>query len=148
MKTFTLESFTRALLDTAAVTKNRIQYRLEEAAHLIKDEAKSYIGIEHSDWPPLEDSTKRIKKAAGFGDKGPLERTGEMRDSIKVRMLPLEVIVESDNRALYYHEKGTEYMPRRPVLSRAVFKNRDALALLLGKSIHPLITLTKRLEEE
>jgi len=140
MKYFTLSQFATALEEVTLALPKRILTSLELAAKLIKTEAQSYIGHPQEDWPSLKQSTLDVKKRLGYASKGILERTGEMRESITYKIMPYQAIVESFNRALFFHETGTMYMPKRPVLSRAVFKNEKTLSLLLGKAVYPLIT--------
>lgn len=140
MKYFTLSQFVTALDAAALEMPRRIMASLTLAAKFIQEEAKSYIGTPQSDWKELKQSTIDLKNRLGYGGKGILDRTGEMRDSITYKVFPYQAIVESFNRALFYHETGTTYMPKRPVLTRAVFKNEKVLIGLLGKSVYPLIT--------
>ena len=143
MSIYTLGTFAKALNVAALAIPKRINWQLTVAAKLIQHRARSYIGQRHFDWEPLSLETLRIKYQQGYSHKGPLERTGVMKRSITYRVLPFEAIIESYNRAMYYHETGTMYMPKRPVLSRAVFKSKAELVAIFGKSIFPLITITR-----
>jgi hypothetical protein len=138
MKYFTMSQFATALDATARGMPKRIGLKLYELAEFIQKEAQGYIGHPQDDWDSLAQSTIALKNRSGYGSKGPLDRTGEMRQSITFRVYPFEAIVESFNRALYFHETGTIYMPKRPVLSRAVMRNEKMIALILGRAVNPL----------
>ena len=140
MKYFTLSQFATALDAAAMAMPKRIMSSLALAAKFIQTEARSYIGNPQEDWKALMQSTVDLKTRLGYGGKGILDRTGEMRKSITYKLFPYQAIIESYNRALFYHETGTMYMPKRPVLTRAVFKNDKVLIALLGKAVYPLIT--------
>lgn len=141
MRRFTLSQFASALVNaTGAISKTK-QLRLIEAAELVKKTAESYIGNKQPEWPELKASTLRIKDALGYGAKGILERTGEMKGSITYRIEPYSAIIESYNRALYHHEKGTIYMAKRPVLSLAAFKKAEEIAIILGRAVLPITQL-------
>jgi len=140
MKYFTLSQFVTALDAAALEMPRRIMSSLTLAAKYIQKEAKGYIGNPQEDWPELAASTLDLKSRLGYGGKGILDRTGKMRQSITYKVFPYMAIIESFNPALFWHETGTMYMPKRPVLSRAVFKSEKVLIGLLGKSVFPLIT--------
>lgn len=139
MKYFTMSQFATALTATAATMPKRMNSRLLEVAEFVKKEAESYIGNEQDDWDRLKDTTIALKQKLGLSG-GPLHRTGVMKSSFSIRLRPYESIVESYNRALFYHETGTMYMPKRPVLSRAVLRNKNKIMAILGSAVFPLFT--------
>jgi len=134
-----MNQFAIALEATALVMPKRMHLRLYEVAEFVKKEAESYIGHPQDDWDKLEESTIALKQRLGFTG-GPLYRTGVMKESFSIRMRPFESIVESFNRALFFHETGTMYMPKRPVLSRAVMLNKDKILAIMGGAVYPLFT--------
>jgi hypothetical protein len=141
VKLYTLNTFALALDRAALSLPRRIHAQLLEAVTLIQKEAKGYIGHSQDDWKPLASSTEAVKSIKDFPLGSPLLADGQMRSSITKRVMPWMGIVEAYNRALYFHEKGTAYMPRRPVLSRAVFKNEAKLMAIFGRAVFPLISI-------
>lgn len=138
MKYFTMSQFATALTATALAIPKRMNLRLLEVAEFVKKEAESYIGNPQDDWDKLKDTTIALKQRLGFAE-GPLYRTGVMKSSFSIRLRPYESIVESYNRALFYHETGTMYMSKRPVLSRAVIRNKGKIMAILGGAVYPLL---------
>lgn len=89
MKTFTLLGFADHLakLPTSVIAE---QHRaLEEAARVVRDEAKSLIGDYQagagpfSGWAPLAQSTQDEREKEGYSRNEPLLRDGTLRDSIE-----------------------------------------------------------------
>jgi hypothetical protein len=113
------------------------------AAHL----ARGYIGHEQRDWPELSSATvEGFRHEAGFwitgkrelgygGYDNPLERTGELRDSIDTDVGTLVGVVGSDSKTALYMELGTPGArypaPPRPIFSKAMAEAADEPAVEL-----------------
>jgi len=70
-------------------------------------------------WAPLAPATVAEKAAAGFGARGILVRTGEMRNASTAprRMIAarsLTLVIEDEKAP--YHQGGTSRMPARPII--------------------------------
>lgn len=98
-------------------------------------------------WPDLADSTKEDKERKGFGNAGndwqPLLRTGEMRDSITFTTGKHEVSIGSPSDILVYQELGTEFIPPRPVLSLAMYREKVKMQKAIGNFMMAWITDTR-----
>lgn len=70
-----------------------------------------------SEWVPLAQPTLRQKKREGYGDKGILERTGELRESFGKGVTDFAVRVSSDAGIYPYHQLGLGFNPRRRMLA-------------------------------
>lgn len=122
----------------ALMVPKQIQKSLAMAAELVKKEAESYIGHPQTEWAPLADSTEERKDNKGE----PLLREGDMKASIRMKVMPWEAVVYSNNRAMWFHETGTKYMPKRGVLSLALYRNEFELHSLLGKGFFTMMFKT------
>jgi phage gpG-like protein len=102
---------------------------LWNAAYFTAVKARSYIGHQQPSWPPLQEATSDTKARLGFGT-GPLERSGELKNSIGAAVQPdiLTAEVYSDSPYSAIHEYGgttdggrggTQNIPPRPFLGPA-----------------------------
>jgi phage gpG-like protein len=115
----------RAEIEAAAIIG------LHEAAEIVKDEAKRWIGEEHDIWPPLAESTINEKERLGFEVPKPLLRTGELRDSIRAAVVGMHAEIGTDHRLGPIHEHGTNHVPPRPFLGPALLtKTPEAIAAI------------------
>lgn len=106
-----------------------------EAAELIKEEAKSYIGHQQDNWPDLAESTLAEKERSGYEVPAPLLRKGELRESIKVRHEGLQAVIGTDDPSAAIHEHGNEHVPPRPFLHPALFAKSKEVRVILQKAV-------------
>lgn len=133
--------FAEHLLKMVAKEELALYAGLDRAAKLIKKTAKSEIGhLQPSvgpfqDWAELADSTKDEKDRLGYkynDEYNPLERTGELRDSIVDERKGLEAVVGSKSDIMAYQEFGTGTIPPRPVIGPAAFRNKEKIKKIIG----------------
>lgn len=141
MKEFaSIESFHRHL--------NKIiqQYPRHEAraakavGAILEKEAKDMIGHLNEGWRDLRPATKEDKERLGYvfnSDYNPLYRTGELRDSIHFvySLSRRKLFLGSDSDIMEYHEKGTKYIPARPVLSTTMYKAASTINYVFGSML-------------
>lgn len=128
-----------AVMD-AAVTLE-LRHSLKKCAVDIETNAKSEIGEyqprvgSFAAWEPLADSTEAEKARLGFPLDAPLERTGELRDSISYQVEGLEAVIGSDSDIMVYQELGTEHIPPRAVMGPAAIHSHKFIEKTLGKAV-------------
>lgn len=122
---------------SAARVEPELSGVVESIAVLATSRAKSYIGHQQDDWEPLHEATiEGFVHAYGFyipgkaelgfapPDYQPLERTGEMGDSIEPLAEGLTGGVVSDDKVMLYQEMGTPNalypIPPRPTLAKGL----------------------------
>lgn len=136
--------FAEHLIKAATIELIAIQKGLDISAKLIQEEAKKEIGWLQPSvgpfpaWEELADSTKEEKERLGYvfnDDYNPLLRTGELRDSIKyeINMGSLEAIIGTESMIGAFQEYGTKYIPPRPFMGAAAFKNANKIAQIFGE---------------
>ncbi|MDW9244329.1 phage virion morphogenesis protein [Burkholderia cepacia] len=113
-------------LQKLAVTAPEVTHEMVKAgAKEVEETAKGMIGFyqtdiaPYPDWAPLTERYEAAKVAAGFEPDAPLLRTSEMQKSIRSTAERNEAATGSNDKALEYHEFGTDKMPPRPVLGPA-----------------------------
>jgi len=101
---------------------------------VVEELAKSFIGTERNEWPPLAESTIETKERLGYAVPAPLLRTGDMRDSIEYQVDPaeLEMIVGSKELKALWQEIGTIKMPPPPFLRTALFLSEPEAEKIFG----------------
>ncbi|MBE8915089.1 hypothetical protein G9451_04110 [Enterobacter kobei] len=125
---------------TSIAVREHSEKALAQVADRIKKTAQDEIGFYQpavgpfAAWDDLADSTEQEKSRLGYPLNAPLERTGQMRDSIKSESEGLEAIVGSEEEKLAFHEFGTVKMPPRPVLGPAVIHNEAAIKGIIGRA--------------
>lgn len=114
------------------------------------ERAKGYIGHLQPEWAPLSDATiEGFMHPAGFWITGkrdlgfagpdyePLERSGQMRDSIEPFADGLTGGVVSDDKVMLFQEMGTPGaqfpIPPRPVLALALMHGVPDIVELCGQ---------------
>jgi hypothetical protein len=113
----TPEEFTQKLERAAETMRPRLQEDVAKIGEFTKKVIQEIIiGHEHTQWPPLAASTIERKQSGGWGEEGPLLRTGALRDSIKVEVGPLETTVSTSDPAAAPAEFGTSREPPRPFM--------------------------------
>lgn len=137
-----LEAFAIHLMAAELVWKVQRKNALNQAANLIKQDARKQIGHYQAEvgaypqWAPLAESTDDEKARLGAPADAPLKRWGDLKKSF--RSTPVgetEMIVGSTDPNMEWHEFGTVKMPPRPVLGPALLKNIDHIQALLGGAI-------------
>lgn len=106
---------------------------IRKGAQIIQREAKSAIGTYKYGWPPLKGATIARKRR---GDT-PLLETGELRESIKVRVNgPASGEVYSDSPKAEWHEFGTSRgIPPRPFLGTAADMKGEEAARTMAEPV-------------
>lgn len=138
MKEFSLTSFTTHLAEMAVNTVLSLHGGLHAAAQVIEKDAKERIGAYQAAtgpfpaWAPLADSTEEEKARLGYPLDAPLERTGELRDSIEHEVLGLEAVVGSKLEKAAWMEFGTDRAPPREFIGPAAFNNQKKIEGILG----------------
>jgi hypothetical protein len=145
---FNLAGFAAHLGKLIIATEVENYHLLDRAARMVQEEAKAEIGTKQdaagpfAAWAPLADTTVNGfnghpgKRQLGFTppDYDPLERSGEMRDSIERTVIPAshEAHVGSDSDVAVVQELGTEKMPARSFLGGAAVRKRDEVGHMIG----------------
>ncbi len=121
MHEFTLAGFAEYLIEQKYDIEHANEVALEVGAAMIRDAAKAAIGTYTFPWQVLAASTQADRERQGFPANEPLLRTGEMRDSIGVRIIKAghEAEIGSDNQIAVYQELGTSTIPARSFLAAA-----------------------------
>lgn len=138
MKEFSLTSFTTHLAEMAVNTVVSLNVGLHAAANVIEKSAKEKIGHYQGEsgpfpeWAPLADATEDEKARLGYPLGAPLERTGELRDSIEHEVVGLEAVVGSKDPVAEWQEFGTDRIPPRPFIGPAAFESKDKVEGILG----------------
>ena len=125
------------------VTKKYPVYEKLEAnfvGEALEKEAKDKIGHLQPGWEPLAASTieDKIKKGYVFNaDYNPLYRTGELRDSIHHVYYAAghTLFLGSDSDIMVYQEKGTKYIPPRPVISTTMYQAYPVVNYVMGEML-------------
>ncbi|HBR0975138.1 TPA: hypothetical protein L9K64_001375 [Klebsiella variicola] len=136
-----LEEFARAMtvaVDTAPKAINGVVKHLaDETARIAREEIGTYqesVGPFPA-WASLAESTEQDKARNGYPLNSPLERTGEMRDSIKSEEFGDVVFAGSGDEKLYWHENGTPKMPPRPVMGPAAIRATENVETVVSKAL-------------
>ena len=136
----TTEQFEASLAESIRTIRPRLEVGLDKVGELAQTMAAAYIGHYQTGWPALAESTLEKKDA-----DTPLLETGEMRDSIKRELDPieLEVVVGSNDKKALWQELGTSRIPPRSFLGLAMSNSmpfaeetfgKIAVAILMEKS--------------
>ncbi len=129
MKEFrSLEDFANHLTRLAAAAPIVTNHMVEQAAVKVEKLAKEEIGQYQPAvgpfpaWAQLQPETEAEKRRLGYKQNAPLERTGEMRNSISHKSQGNESVVGSTDEKMVWHEQGTPKVPPRPVLGPAAIR--------------------------
>jgi hypothetical protein len=122
---------------------------LKEGAELVKAEARDEIGHYQSArgdtpaWAPLSPATQEDRAAKGFTPDDPLERTGQLRDSIEVRpvdddamlvgvfdpaMVPIAAAMEYG----HHNVRANKFVGPRSFIRGAAFEKAEEVGALIG----------------
>ena len=131
------EELALALGQVEARLPEEIHRSLSEIGEVVERIAKAKIGtyqpFETSpqgqgfwEWIPLTEGTMADRVAQGFPANEPLERTGELRDSIEHEVEGSEMLtVGSDDPIARYQEIGTASVPPRPFIGPSMAESMD-----------------------
>jgi hypothetical protein len=118
----TTEQFEAEVSASIGTIRPRLEIGLDKVGELTSTMAAHYLGTYQEHWPSLAESTIERKTT---GDSPGLE-TGEMRDSIKHIVDPIElelVVGSADKHALWFEmgtHRGPHSQPPRPFLGLAM----------------------------
>lgn len=129
-KQFTIAQFARHLERLALQTHSMQAGLTDMAGAIVEKQAKLEVGNpamydlqtgHFSAWKELQPATEAEKYRLGFPLDAPLERTGQLRDSISHVAHGTIVYIGSTDVVMKYQEFGTEHIPPRPVIGTALF---------------------------
>lgn len=125
------------ILNAAAET---VKFELVEPTDVlmteVANEAKRVIGTYEYGWPQLAESTQEDRVKRGFTPNNPLERTGELRDSIghRAAIAPdgADGLVFSGEKKALWAEMGTVTQPARSFLMRSLIRAAGRIDAIYG----------------
>lgn len=123
------------LLSAASEMDDILKGAMGEAVELVRDDAKSRIGVQQPGWAPLAPATEERKARGGYPSGAPLLREGELRDSIFGQVVGQDGYVGSNDEAAAPQEFGTATIPPRPFIGPAIYDNHDKIADIIGKHV-------------
>lgn len=141
MKSMTLDAFCRHLATRPAAVRQAQHQGVRAGAERVAAEARSLIGTYQPAvgpfpaWAQLADSTQRDRVAQSFAANDPLERTGELRDSIEASAAGNDGAAGSNHPVAAYQELGTDTIPPRPFLGPAGFRMAEPVAQDIGQRV-------------
>ena len=111
---------------------------LEGAGKIVEEEAKRVIGTYDYGWPQLAHSTQEQRASLGFSANEPLQRTGDLRDSIEHYVDEHEhtCYVGSNSEIAVYQELGTSRIPPRSFLGGAARAKEHEVHEELRRSLY------------
>lgn len=123
---------------------------MEISAIAVTGAAQAAIGqYQHEDmgpaqpWEELKDSTKADRVRQGYSENDPLQRSGELRDSISHQAGQREFVVGSTEPVALYQELGTPTIPPRAFLATALHRNVPTILRTVGKAAEESLAGTK-----
>jgi len=125
----------RLAAESTAVTHHMTEQTAKDIEKVAKAEIGQYqpaVGL-FAKWEQLKPETEAEKKRLGYRLNAPLERTGEMRDSIGRTVIGTEAAVGSNDDKMVWHELGTPTVPARAVLGPAAIRVGQNLQARLGR---------------
>lgn len=99
----------------AARVVPELEVVVAEVLEQAKLQAQETIGVGDPRWPPFAEATQMDSRWGG-----PLYRSGDLRDSIKVHQEGLHGSVYSESEYIEYSELGTSHEAPRPLLKPAL----------------------------
>lgn len=133
-----LGAFALHLLTLEAGIVLEQQKALHAIGEAVRDTAQEEIGNyqpavgSFPAWAQLADSTEAEKARLGFRADAPLERTGELRDSISYQVEPEAVVIGSPSDIMLWQEQGTSTIPPRAALGPAAIRNKEVIERAVG----------------
>ncbi|MFH5067225.1 phage virion morphogenesis protein [Enterobacter cloacae complex sp. 2024EL-00215] len=141
MKDVSLADLSSILEMAAANIKVEADLAVLAIATEIRESAKEkighYQGASHgfAAWAPLTQATMDQRVRLGYSANNPLERSGELRDSISMRVDGNGAIIGTSMDIGLYMENGTEKSPPRPYLGPAAAEVSDRLGEIFSPHV-------------
>lgn len=136
-----LEEFARAMTVAVKAAPESIngvvKHLADETARIARQEIGTYQEVvgPFPAWASLAESTEQDKSRNGYPLNSPLERTGEMRSSIRSEDYGDVAFAGSGDEKLYWHEQGTPKMPPRPVMGPAAIRATENVEAVVNKAL-------------
>lgn len=136
-----LDVFARELSFASAKIATEIEIGFHVIVKEIEETAKDEIGVYQpavgpfEAWAPLAESTKADRVRSGYTEDDPLERSGELKNSIESEVVGLAGIVGTKNEIGLWQEIGTDHIPPRPFIGPAYVRKIDPLMNAIGLAI-------------
>lgn len=132
---FDLAGFGEELMKLSIEVALETHIALHEATAIVQKEAKRVIGTYDYGWVPLAQATVDDRVRQGYTPDDPLERTGELRESILRTVIGHEGFVGSDNMKAVWQELGTKTIPPRSFLAGAAKHKMEEIVNKTGLAI-------------
>jgi len=136
-----LDMFAREMSFASAKIAAEIEIGFHIIVKEIEETAKEEIGVYQpavgpfEAWAPLAESTKADRVRTGYTEDDPLERSGELKNSIESEVVGLAGIVGSKSEIGLWQEMGTDRIPPRPFIGPAYVRKIDPLMNAIGLAI-------------
>lgn len=136
-----LDVFARELSFASAKIATEIEIGFHVIVKEIEETAKEEIGVYQpavgpfEAWAPLAESTKADRVRSGYTEDDPLERSGELKNSIQSEVVGLAAIVGTKSEIGLWQEMGTDRIPPRPFIGPAYVRKIDPLMNAVGHAI-------------
>lgn len=89
-----------------------------------------------TEWAPLTEATQDSRSKQGYTPNDPLDRSGELRDSIDMRAEGNGAIVGTPLEKGLWMENGTETIPPRPYLGPAAAEKAEKIGEIMLPHLH------------
>lgn len=122
---------------------------LMDAAEIAQKDDKASIGEyqaavgPYQAWDPLAPSTQATREQEGFDPDKPLERTGQLRDSIEIERAGDHVHYGSTDEKAHFAEDGTVNEPPRPFVGPAFYRKQKEIEEAMGQAAYKRIARVK-----
>jgi hypothetical protein len=136
-----LDMFAREMSFASAKIAAEIEIGFHIIVKEIEETAKEEIGVYQpavgpfEAWAPLAESTKADRVRTGYTEDDPLERSGELKNSIESEVVGLAGIVGTKSEIGLWQEMGTDRIPPRPFIGPAYVRKIDPLMNAIGLAI-------------
>lgn len=136
-----LDMFAREMSFASAKIAAEIEIGFHIIVKEIEEIAKEEIGVYQpavgpfEAWAPLAESTKADRVRTGYTEDDPLERSGELKNSIESEVVGLVGIVGTKSEIGLWQEMGTDRIPPRPFIGPAYVRKIDPLMESIGRAI-------------
>lgn len=144
MSNIDLRELSRIFASAANRTHTVTTAIARETGVAIRDRAKEKIGTyqeatgDFPAWEQLAESTQEQREKAGYTPNDPLDRTGELRESITTRADGNGSITGTPLDKGLWMENGTEKIPPRPYLGPAAEEEMQKIGLITSPLIKVL----------
>lgn len=136
-----LDMLARELSQASAKIAADLELNFHIIMKEIEETAKEEIGVYQpavgpfEAWAPLAESTKADRVRSGYTEDDPLERSGELKNSIEIEIVGLAGIVGTKSEIGLWQEVGTDRIPPRPFIGPAYVRKIDPLMESIGRAI-------------